>query len=275
MNRKNILKAAVILAGTLILPTACDYDDALHNTPHPWQGVLEVHTDYTSGTYYLRAGDYRTEVPEADYVIPDFFDPGTYTFVLFNLPQGMTEQGGTLTIDPLADGTLTPQPGTLCAASTQAEVLPDDTLRITLPMPQRTRQLTLRLTVTTGDASRLSSVDAHLTGIAQSFDVATLTLGPEPADVKPVFTREGLVLTAPLNLLGVLPGETQTLTVTLTNHDGQSQTLGYDLTSLLADFNTGTTPVTLDADLQLMEEAGFDFTITGWTDGGGDSGDAG
>ena len=108
-----------------------DYDDTLYNTPHPRQGVVEVHTDYTSGTYYLRSGGYRTEVLAGDYVIPDFFDPGTYTFVLFNLPQGMTEQGGTLTVDPLADGTLTPQPGTLHAASTQAEVLPDDTLRIT------------------------------------------------------------------------------------------------------------------------------------------------
>ena len=274
MNRKNILPLAAALAGSLCLLAACDYDDTLYNTPHPRQGVVEVHTDYTSGTYYFRAGAYRTEVPEADYVVPDYFDPGTYTFACYNLPQGMTDNDGALTVDPLADGTLTPQPGTLYAASTQAEVLPDDTLRITLPMPQRTRQLTLRLTVTTGDVSRLSAVDARLSGVAQSLDVATLTLGSEPAVVKPLFTRDGLVLSAPLNLLGILPEETQALTVTLTNRDGQSQTLGYDLTNLLSDFNQGTTPVVLFGDLQLMEEAGFDFTITGWTDGGGDSGDA-
>lgn len=274
MNRKNILKAAVILAGTLILPTACDYDDTLHNTPHPWQGVLVVHTDYEDGIYYLRDGDYRTEVPGTAYICPDYFDPGTHTLAFYNLPQGMTDNGGELTVEKLDDGTLTPQPGTLYAGVTQAEVLADDTVHVTLSMPQRTRQLSLQLTINRGDESLLAAVEARLSGIAQALEPATMTLAPEPAEVRPVFTQEGKVLTAPLNLLGILPDQKQVLTVTLTNRDGQSQTLGYDLTNLLSDFNQGTTPVVLFGDLQLMEEAGFDFTITGWTDGGGDSGDA-
>ncbi len=274
MNRKELLIAA-LLTGTALLPAACDYDDTLYNTPHPTQGVVVVHTDYDRGAYFLRAGSYLTALEGSDDTCPEYFDPGTYTLSLYNLPEGMTDNGGTLTIDRLDDGTLTPQPGTLYAAATeQATVVADDTLHIHLPMPQRTRQLTLRLTVTTGDASLLAGVEARLTGLAQALDAATLGLAGEAADAKPVFTLKDGVLTAPLNLLGTMPQARQYLTVTLTNRDSQSQTLGFDLSELLASFNTGTSPLTLDADLQLMEGADFGFSISDWTDGGSDSGDA-
>lgn len=272
--KRSILRTAAAFTGAVLLATACDSNDSLHNTPHPAKGIISLHTDYGEGTYFFRTNGYHTPVEASDYCCPDRFEPGEYTLSLYNVPTGMTDTGGTLSVNRLPDGTLTPQPGTLYAAVTQAQVTADDTLHINLPMPQRTRQLTLRLTVTEGDASRLASTEARLEGIASSLNTADLKLAGDPTAVKPVFTLTGGTLTAPLNLLGIIPSARQTLTVTLTNHDGQSQTLGYDLTEQLSEFNTGTAPLTLDADLQLMEESGFGFAITGWTKGGSDEGDA-
>lgn len=274
MDRKNILKTAAAMAGSLLLFAACDYDDTLHDTPHPAQGALVLHTDYDRGNYFLRSGDYRTTLEEAKCHCPDLFAPGTYILALYNLPEGMTDHDGILSVDRLPDGTLTPRPGTLYATSTEATVIADDTLHVRQDLLQRTRLLTLRLTATTGNPDLLARIDARLTGLAPALESASMALTGEAAEVKPVFTREGTVLTAPLNLLGTMPGTRQYLTVTLTNRDGQSQTAGYDLTELLAPFNTGTSPLTLDADLLLMTEADFGFTISDWTDGGSEGGDA-
>lgn len=274
MNRKNILKTAAALTGSLLLLASCDYDDTLHNTPHPDRGALVLHTDYDRGAYFLRTNNYCVSIEGCDCHCPDLFAPGTYTLSLYNLPTGMTDKDGTISVDRLSDGTLTLQPGTLYAAAVEATVTADDTLHIRQNLLQRTRRLNLRLTATTGNPDLLAQVEARLTGLAPALESATLTLTGEPAEVRPVFTRENNVLTAPLNLLGTMPQARQYLTVTLTNHDGQSQTAGYDLTELLSSFNTGISPLTLDADLQLMTGADFGFNIFNWTDGGSENEDA-
>lgn len=72
-------------------------------------------------------------------------------------------------------------------------------------------------------------------------------------------------LSATVRLPGVMPGETQLLTLSLTLSDGHTHTLATDLTEALKNFGTDVAPLALDATLQLPTPAGIGGSITDWT----------
>lgn len=269
------------MAGTVcvaLFAAACTYDDALHNTPHPDAGVVVVENYDNDYPCYVKVDEHYWAIEGDEYCCPRHFDEGCYLLGVFNLPDGMKREGDLILVDRLADNTLVSQPGTLYASCTNIEVVKDDTLRVSLPMQQRTRQLTLKLVVTTGAPEKLAAVEARLTGIASALRLTDMSLAGEAAHVLPDFTADAgadaYTLSATLNLLGVMPQDKQILTIALTNRDGQKQSLGYDLSEVLKNFNTATTPLQLDADLKLMTEGDFNFTISDWTEGESDGADA-
>lgn len=67
-----------------------------------------------------------------------------------------------------------------------------------------------------------------------------------------------------LRLMGVVTGERQTLTITITLTDGSVQTLVTDLTDLLKDFGGTMEALRLDALLNLPTAGSMGGTITGW-----------
>ena len=122
-------------------------------------------------------------------------------------------------------------------------------------MKQLTRRLTLKMKLAGGNPGILAGTEASITGIAPALDIAALKLQGDPATVRPVFVREGDVLTAELNLLGTAADVRQEFIIVLIATDGQRQTLARDMTGALSDFNRGTAPMMLDATLELMNDA--------------------
>ena len=224
--------------------------------------------------YYMKVQDYHTSVPAADFPCPQVFAPGSYTLSVFNLPEGMERADNRVGVASLPDGTLLPQPGVLYGNAATIGIAADDTLAVTLPMKQLTRRLTLKMKLAGGNPGILAGTEASITGIAPALDIAALKLQGDPATVRPVFVREGDVLTAELNLLGTAADVRQEFIIVLIATDGQRQTLARDMTGALSDFNRGTDPMTLDATLELMNDALPDADITDWVPSGSEEGDA-
>lgn len=261
---------------------SCVKDD-LYNTPHPDKGAVRVTTDWSGrsseasvpGSHTLRIGEESQEVTAETNTFNSLLAPGSYRLLAYNTPEGVSLTGNTATVDTKDDGTLTPQPGYLFSAGKELDVAADDTLKVTLPMQQHIRSLTLTLELAEGDKERIAGTTATLTGIAHSLDLTTgtQTAGQTGRTVAPEFkfstvtpTRaEGKpALAAMLRLMGVITGERQTLTLTVTLTDGSVQTLVTDLTDLLKDFGGTMEALRLDALLNLPTAGSINGTITGW-----------
>lgn len=261
---------------------SCVKDD-LHNTPHPDKGAVRVTTDWSGrsseasvpGSHTLRIGEESQEVTAETNTFNSLLAPGSYRLLAYNTPEGVSVTGNTATVDTKDDGTLTPQPGYLFSAEKELDVAADDTLKVTLAMQQHIRSLTLTLELAEGDKERIAGTTATLTGIAHSLDLTTgeqttgqtgRTVAPEFrfSTVTPTRTEGKPALAAMLRLMGVIAGERQTLTLTVTLTDGSVQTLVTDLTDLLKDFGGTMEALRLDALLNLPTAGSMNGTITGW-----------
>ena len=274
-------KLLIFALATLQL-NGCAKDDR-HNTPHPDRGAVRITTDWSGrssdasvpGSHTLRIGEESQEVTAETNTFKSLLAPGSYRLLAYNTPEGVSITGNTATVDTKDDGTLTPQPGYLFSATKELDVEADDTLKVTLPMQQHIRNLTLTLQLAEGDRERIAGTTATLTGIAYSLDLTTgeQTTGQMGQTVSPEFklstvtpTRaEGKpALAALLHLMGVITGERQTLTLTVSLKDGSVQTLVTDLTDLLKGFGGTMDALRLDALLNLPVAGDMGGTITGW-----------
>lgn len=278
----------------LLLLVSCVKDD-LYNTPHPDKGAVEITTDWTGrssdavvpSSYILRIGTEEQTVSKETNVFDALFLPGTQDLLVYNPTEGITINGNTATVNTLPDGTLEPMPGYLFSAARKLEIEKDDTLKVTVPMQQHIRSLTLVLKLKAGDEQRIRSTAATLTGIASAVDLTTGTItATEGKTVIPAFvlgTDDGGMraagqtytagrtratgqpqLSATMRLLGVIAGERQVLTLKITLTTGHVQTVTTDLTEALKNFGGDMKPLELDATLELATEAGFTGTISDW-----------
>ena len=274
-------KLLIFALATLQL-TGCAKDDR-HNTPHPDRGAVRITTDWSGrssdasvpGSHTLRIGEESQEVTGETNTFKSLLAPGSYRLLAYNTPEGVSITGNTATVDTKDDGTLTPQPGYLFSATKELDVEADDTLKVTLPMQQHIRSLTLTLELAEGDKERIAGTTATLTGIAHSLDLTTgeqnagqtgRTVAPEfkLSTVTPTRAEGKPALAALLRLMGVITGERQTLTLTVSLKDGSVQTLVTDLTDLLKGFGGTMEALRLDALLNLPVAGDMGGTITGW-----------
>ncbi len=275
-------KIITYIIGVGLLLASCVKDD-LYNTPHPDKGAVVITTDWTGrssdatlpGSYFLRVGTQEQTVSKETNVFDALFLPGTQDLLVYNAAEGITVNGNTATVNTLPDGTLEPMPGYLFSAARKLEIEKDDTLKVTVPMQQHIRSLTLTLKLKAGDEQRIRSTAAALTGIASVVDLTTGTIAAtEGKTVIPTFvlgtdgggTRAAgqPQLSATMRLLGVIVGEKQVLTLKVTLTTGHVQTVTTDLTELLKNFGSDRKPLELDATLELAVEAGFTGTISDW-----------
>lgn len=258
--------------------------DGLSNTPHPGKGAVEVTTDWTGrssdavlpDSYVLRIGAQEQTVSGETNAFDALFPPGKQDLLVYHRTDGITIDGDVATVDTRTDGTLEPLPGYLFAAAETPVVVQDDTVKVTVPMQQYTRTLTLVLALEPGDETRIEGTTATLTGIAPSIDLVRGTLvatgGKTVAPVFAIGTDAGRtraagqpVLAATVRMLGTAGGERQVLTLVITRTDGYVQTFTSDLTDALKNFNgTDVEPLELDATLELPKEAGMSGAISGW-----------
>lgn len=271
-----------LLLCSLLSLTSC-VKDTLYNTPHPTEGAVKITTDWSARSsesvlpadYTLRiSGTEEQQVQEATNIFHSLLAPGAYDLLMYNSPSGFTVSGNTATVAPLADGTLNPLPGYLFSASQTLSVQQDDTLRTTVKMQQRIRQLTLVLKLKAGDEDRYISISATLTGIASAVNLSTGALSATGTDVKPIFELLPQVesdnlprLGATLRMLGIVSGEQQKLNVKVTMQDESVHLIETNLTDVLKSFGSSVEPLVLDASLKLPTEAETSGSIVDWEQG--------
>lgn len=280
-------KITTYMIGLALLLTSCVKDE-LYNTPHPEMGAVRVTTDWSGisedaaqpTSYLLRIGETTQAASATENTFKQLLPTGTYSILVQNTPHGITVGATTATVSPLPDRTLEPMPEYLFSAVQPLNVIKDDTLNVNIKMIQSIRTLNLTLKLQAGDAARIASTTATLTGVANTIDLATGTCNAISAGitVKPQFrlstvapTRVGELpaLIATVRLAGVVNTSKQLLALTVTLTGGTTQTIETNLTEALNNFATSIEPITLNATLTLpndeQTEGNFSGTITDWT----------
>lgn len=279
-----VTAAFAIFAATLL--TSCVKDD-LYHTPHPDKGAVVFSADFSERSascaapteYLLRhtcceAADPCTMPGAAEKCHPELFAPGKHTFHAWNGCERMTVTDGVAKVDETAQGVIESLPGYLFTTCREMDVVQDDTLRVNIPMAQRTRDLRFELTVTEGAPEWIASVKGTISGIAGAFDLAAQKTTGEAVATTVAFTRTGDKLTADARLLGIA-GDRQTLVIDITFADGRTQTTESDLTDYLKDFGSDMTETfRLAGDLNTPIEADMNATIENWQPGNGGGEDA-
>lgn len=286
MNKQKIkISRLLIVTLAIVQLTACVKDD-IHNTPHPNKGAVKVTTDWSGASsdatpptsYLLRIGDKEQTVSGTTNAFTTLFDAGSHNLLIYHPVDGFSINENIAKVNILEDGTLHPQPNHLFSGAKSLDIVKDDTLRVTVPMKQHTRNLTLTLKLKSGDEQRISTTSATLTGIVSEIDLTTgvskTTDGKTTAPLFELTTTQGRsrtvsqpALSAPLRLLGVTSSERQILTLVITLTDGYQQTITTDLTEALKNFGSGDMkPLELDATLELVVAGGIGGSITDWTE---------
>ena len=273
----------------LLLASSC-VKVTLHNTPHPTTGALVVHPVWTGADGNTPA-EYAVEVDgeaahlggsEACY--PALLPPGSVTWSLYNTAAGITVTNGfaevnvspttvITTVGNSAPVTITEtvlaKPGDFYAGTGSIDIAADDTTRLEARAALLTRQLTLTLNITEGNAGRIASATGLLSGVAARLSLDG-TISPAPGGTALLtFTRSGTILSSVIPVMGIATGESAILRLTLVYTNGSAETIESDLTDPLGDFNDKHHPV--EGDLKLpAREGNFSATIEGWKDGGGE-----
>lgn len=256
--------------------------DEIYNTPHPDKGAVVFLLEGLNldEGYVVEIDGHTADMTATPFVYPDILAPGTYSVVIYNRADGFTFEGRTAHHQSRSDegradaSPLIPQPEHLRTGCVQITVLPDDSLRVSPDVEQRTRDLNFELEITQGRPELIQSVTGTLTGVARSFDIEQNVTTGDAASIQFPFTRQGDKLTADVRLLGTM-GAVQTLVLDIVFTDGgRTQRTEVALTEALADFDSDmTTAYCVTGTLETpvgMEEVSTE--ITGWeTVEGGDA----
>lgn len=284
------------MAGAAAMLLASCVKDDLYDTPHPDHGKVAVTADWTDRgedivvpeKWTVSIGDYTGEETGATHAPDYLFEPGNYTLVAHNRPEGITVSGTTATV---ASTTVSPAtgnwdgvgrfvdnvPGWLFTSVQDITIERDRDHAFTAVMKQQVRELTLVIEPTGDAADRITAIDAYLSGVAGSMDFSAERYA-DASNVELRFTpiTEGADAgkwTATVRLLGIA-GERQTLRGIITFADGNPQpmTLESDLTANLAGFNEDKEiPLTLGGTMaETPAEGGFTATIDDWNTVAGD-----
>ena len=264
--------------------TSC-IKDTLYNTPHPNKGCVVVSADFSNRStnadmpaeYILFCGNgtaYTMLSAKAENY-PEFLAHGNHAFTAWNRCAKMSEADGTISVERSASGEIEPMPGYLFTAKHEADVIKDDTIRITLPMVQRTRDVQFELTVTEGNPELIASVGGTLSGIAAKFGLAEQKVTGNAASTHIAFVREGNKIKANARLLGVI-GTAQSLELEVRFTDrADIHRATVDLTAALSRFDDDmTTTRVVTGNLETPTGMDLTATITDWKNMKGDDADA-
>lgn len=271
--------------------TTCVKDE-LHDTPHPEQGAIVVQMDWSdllpeavADTYILNVDGYEQTASGVTNAVDRLSEPGEHTLMVYNKPDGITIDGDIASVDEqtapannkpdarttdsstrtAATVSCKPLPDYLFSLSRTVNVEKDDTLRITVKPRQWVRQTNVKLTVSEGDYTRIASVTGTLSGAERSVNIRTSERMGTAVSVSNGFVvNEGECNTG-FRLMGIVPSERQTLTVSITFTNGDTQTVVSDLTERMKGFNDGNAPLTLTGNLNLPVETGATGSIEDWT----------
>lgn len=278
-------RAGVFFLAAVISLAGCVMDE-LHDTPHPDRGAITVRMDWSgllpeaaAGSYVLNVDGYEQTVSGTVNTVERLAEPGEHALMVYNRPDGISIDGGIGSVNEFIGGRATGScigalPGYLFSLSETIRVERDDTLRITAKPRQWVRQLDVELTVTGGDYARIAGVRGTLSGVERSVDIRKGERLGTVAFVRSDFALGDGKCRTSFRLVGIVPEESQTLTVDIIFSNGDTQTIESDLSEQMAGFHDDNTPLTLTGNLNLPPdeetEAGVAGTIEGWqiADGG-------
>lgn len=272
---------SLLFATVLGLLAGCVKDD-LYDTPHPDKGAIVVQLDWSGispdaipDDYVLNVDGKEQTASGTTAVVEQLAEPGEHTLLIYNRPEGITIEGDVASVDEVtstakaraAEVFIQPLPGYLFAARQKITVVPDDTLRVELPMVQRTRDLQFELTVTEGDPELIQSVKGVLTGIAGAFNLAEQQLTDHTANTVFAFTRKGNKLAADARLLGIV-GTNHTLVLEIRFTDREDiHRVSLDLSEAMDGFNNDMTAIRkLTGSVETPVGMDVTASITDWVD---------
>lgn len=283
METNKITSRAALFCGVALMLTSCVKDD-IYNTPHPSQGAIVITTDWSSRadqavqpvSYTLRVSGQSGQSDEQPVkgntnIFHSLLAPAAYELLVYNTPEAITVTGDVATIASTDENNIEALPGYLFSATQTLDVVKDDTLFVTAGMLQRIRQLTLVLKLKEGDHDRITSLNATLSGIASSINLATgAWASPTGVSLSPVFEKkeekDGTpTLTATIRLLGIIAGEKQELSIAVALNNQSVYTIKTDLTEVLQKWFDGSmTPLVLGANFDLPSQGDFSGNINSW-----------
>ena len=251
METNKITSRAALFCGVALMLTSCVKDD-IDNTPHPSQGAIVITTDWSSRadqavqpvSYTLRVSGQSGQSDEQPVkgntnIFHSLLAPAAYELLVYNTPEAITVTGDVATIASTDENNIEALPGYLFSATQTLDVVKDDTLFVTVGMLQHIRQLTLVLKLKEGDHDRITSLNATLSGIASSINLATgAWVSPTGVSLSPVFEKteekDGTpTLTATIRLLGIIAEEKQELRIAVALNNQSVYTIKTDLTEVL------------------------------------------
>lgn len=278
MRRIGLCKfnALLLLAGLCVMGSCAE--DELPAPMKKARTVVKLTADWSEcssaapAKYMVRIGN---ETQEVTGNVNSFLLLSTsdYDMVAYNEPQGVTVNGNIATLNTVTtrsegSSVVTGNPDDLFSVSedlVQDELLAltGDTLRLTVKMQQRTRQVNITMDT---DVEGIKSVTGMLDNVVSSIDLTTgEQLSVAKASVSftasPVAEGEAMRLKGTVRLLGVSQekAQRQIMTVKITKEDGATETITTDLTEVLSKLDEGgNTPLDIEG------RGGFNGNVINW-----------
>ena len=266
-TKKNILLAALFAAAMAGCVTT-----TTHNTPHPDKGSLQVESyfalrsaesvDPDSLTVIMDTVVIRTDTNVVRY--PGTLDPGTHEVLVYNLPVGMEFKDSLISVVRNKENYLVPDPGYLYTGYSHAEIIPDDTLRLKMPLVQRVKRLEFIFKATGGSIERIDTVTGVLKGILGSVNPYEGHSCGKPDSSKIGFNLQLDTLRASCMIAGISPDTTTVFKVRIRFTDGHEQTFETHLDKYLSDFYTNVDKKVFTAKFEAQTNAEYGFIISDW-----------
>ncbi len=279
MKRIGLCKfnALLLLAGLCVMGSCTE--DELPAPMKKARTVVKLTADWSEcssaapAKYMVRIGN---ETQEVTGNVNSFLLLSTsdYGMVAYNEPQGVSVNGNIATLNTVAtrsegSSVVTGNPDDLFSVSedlVQDELLAltGDTLRLTVKMQQRTRQVNITMDT---DVESVKSVTGMLDNVVSSIDLTTgELLSVAKASVSftasPVAEGEASMrLRGTVRLLGVSQekAQRQIMTVEITKEDETTETITTDLTEVLSKLDEGgNTPLDIEG------RGGFNGNVINW-----------
>jgi len=279
MKRIGLCKfnALLLLAGLCVMGSCTE--DELPAPMKKARTVVKLTADWSEcssaapAKYMVRIGN---ETQEVTGNVNSFLLLSTsdYGMVAYNEPQGVSVNGNIATLNTVAtrsegSSVVTGNPDDLFSVSedlVQDELLAltGDTLRLTVKMQQRTRQVNITMDT---DVESIKSVTGMLDNVVSSIDLTTgELLSVAKASVSftasPVAEGEASMrLKGTVRLLGVSQekAQRQIMTVEITKEDETTETITTDLTEVLSKLDEGG-----NAPLDIEGRGGFNGNVINW-----------
>lgn len=262
---------AMLAIATMASCTLVDMEDAP-------KGNISLTTDWTNRTSgIVQPANYEVVINNRILTfnnitnrLPDL-EAGIYPVYVYNTPDKISIDGNSATVST-ENNIVDPLPGWLFTAITEAVYADLKEETIIAVMQQQIKQLTIILKPQGSTAQKITSITAHLSGVAATWNFKTNQPAKNAVNVPLNFIKQtDGTWQVSIRLLGVI-GNVQKLSglITFRNSSLEDIPVQSNLSVELSAFNTEKAkPLSLSGNIEIPTETGFTATISHWTENNG------